>query len=329
MSLRLAFRARSHRARCLGVVVSCVVSCIVSCIGVGVWPGLASAQAPASDTARELREDALDFWIEREADVQRMFQRIAVAGLPLCGDVVAPVLGASILDIEKLHASLQQTARARYGEEAKFAVTHVFEGQTAEQGGLRPGDVVLEYNGREMRSALQIYANRRVRDTAPVLLVQRGDRKQQVELPEVPGCAYPAHVTVANVATALADGDHAIVTDAYWRLLEDDEMRATTSGHEMAHNILRHIRHGRAKGPWTRRRQEREADYMGMYLAVRAGYDVSYENWRRVNRIGGLYGFERGSTHPTDSERELLVKRVLEEIERKREAGLELLPEAE
>ena len=74
---------------------------------------------------------------------------------------------------------------------------------------------------------------------------------------------------------------------------------------------------------------EKEADYMGVYLAVRAGYDVSNaaDFWRRMAiEHPGSVKQNYLSTHPSTPERSVGIERTVREIERKRSRGLALVP---
>jgi predicted Zn-dependent protease len=74
---------------------------------------------------------------------------------------------------------------------------------------------------------------------------------------------------------------------------------------------------------------ESEADYLGLYFASRAGYDVALAPnfWRRM-------GVEHPSSveskymamHPSTPERTLSLEQAVEEIREKREAGAPLEP---
>jgi predicted Zn-dependent protease len=72
-----------------------------------------------------------------------------------------------------------------------------------------------------------------------------------------------------------------------------------------------------------------EADYMGMYLTARAGYDVSNaaDIWTRLEAT--YPGASRGSwTHPSNSDRFEAMNRTAAEIAEKRAAGRDLIPDA-
>jgi beta-barrel assembly-enhancing protease len=130
-------------------------------------------------------------------------------------------------------------------------------------------------------------------------------------------------------------------------------------GHEMAHNAMRHrdrlaasTRLARAGGligsvligavtgvgvdlyslaargtKETRLTLEREADYVGMYFAARAGYDVSRAMpfWRRFAADYPAATYTR-SSHPGSPERALNIAATADEIASKRSSQLALTP---
>ena len=74
---------------------------------------------------------------------------------------------------------------------------------------------------------------------------------------------------------------------------------------------------------------EAEADYVGVYHAGRAGYDVrkAASFWRRLGASHPAAIHLAGSTHPSTAKRFLALEQAVAEFERKREKGLPLLPD--
>lgn len=302
----------------------------ISCLLVGGLALAFAGGAAAQDESAVLYDQALDAWIERDARLQRIAQRIFLAGREICGEDVAPVLGAAAFDVEKgLPRALAAVAKERFGEDTRFVVTAVFEGGPAAEGGLRVGDVVLNRNGREVKSLVRLYANRRLRGEVAGYTVLRDGAEVTVEVPNRLGCAFPVWIAVSRMANASANGTSVRFTDAYLRLIQSDDTRAMVVGHEVAHNLLGHVRVRNVRDFWAMKRNERHADYYGIYLAALAGYAPKESEWLEFSRIQGTYGFERGLTHPTGHERDMAAKQTIDEIERKTAAGEPLRPEVE
>jgi len=73
---------------------------------------------------------------------------------------------------------------------------------------------------------------------------------------------------------------------------------------------------------------EREADYVGMYILARAGRPIASAPtfWRRMAQESPKR-IKFASSHPTTAERFVRLEQTVAEIEQKRSAGVELMPE--
>ncbi len=288
----------------------------------------ASADGGESEAPR-LYEAALDHWMDRETRLQRIAQRIALAGAELCPEDLAPILGVSIIDTTALDKSLERLAHTRYGSGSRFVVAAVFEGMAGAKAGLKPGDVLLRWGTIEVERLHTWYANDKVHGTTSSLLVRRGDSEVRVDVENQRGCGFHTSIRKGeDEINAYATGRDVVFTDAYMRTQGDDVI-ANTVGHEFAHNILRHPGRRKHRDFWRSRRHEREADYLGLYLSARAGYESVESKWS--DRVGllGVFAFERGITHPTWQERTVLIQQTIDEISKKRANGEPLWPNEE
>jgi beta-barrel assembly-enhancing protease len=163
---------------------------------------------------------------------------------------------------------------------------------------------------------------------------------------------------------AYADGKKVTILPGMTRFATTDAEMALVLGHELAHNILEHPdktaqnmnigrifdtvldvaqavntggadmtanvpNYGEALGRLAYSKAfEREADYLGLYLTARAGYDISGAAgfWRRM--AAEVDGGPKlwGTTHPTTPERFLNLEATAREIAAKRAAGQPLEP---
>jgi hypothetical protein len=192
---------------------------------------------------------------------------------------------------------------------------------------------------------------------------ERDGKRRKARLNALKSCPFSASLAVADEANAATDGKTIFVTTGMLRFARDDRELALVLGHEIAHAIRRHPqRSARPESSGiggglvidsvvtaavdvtdaayatvksmtgTRPNSilfEMEADYMGMYLTARAGYDVSNaaEIWTRLEAT--YPGASRGSwTHPSNSDRFEAMNRTAEEIAEKRAAGRDLIPDA-
>jgi predicted Zn-dependent protease len=170
------------------------------------------------------------------------------------------------------------------------------------------------------------------------------------------GCDFRVGLAPSSAPNAFAhDADGVTVTTGLMRLVSDDDELAGVVAHEIAHHVAGHLGEGARRvriaatlgaaagqavqevvgldlglarlGAQTgasaasltfSKAQEREADYLGAFIAARAGYDLE--------RAGGLFGklaqlsgdkvTSWHDTHPAGPERLAIWRRTAEEIAR-------------
>ena len=148
--------------------------------------------------------------------------------------------------------------------------------------------------------------------------------------------AYDAQVLPDSGLSASADGRHVFISSALASYARSDDMLALVLGHEFAHDVLHHRQRLDQVGfarhtlgdfgsmPASLRLAEKEADYVGLYLTARAGYDISQapEFWHRFPRTAG----ELAWSHPDAAERAAALAATRDEILAKRRSGQPLIP---
>lgn len=157
---------------------------------------------------------------------------------------------------------------------------------------------------------------------------------------------------------AYTDGTTVYVTCGLMKYLASDNELALVVGHELAHCIMDHTKKkmgnailgGIIGAVFTvltgvnvtdlavsvgqeafSQEFEAEADYVGCYLAARAGYDVADAAgiWRKLATFHPEAINLQGGTHPSTAKRYLAVKQAADEIREKIALGKELFPEEE
>jgi hypothetical protein len=324
--------------------------------------GHAPASAPAASEASPGGEPAPGRWDStlgglREADqrVADVAYRIVTASEALCSDV-KPQSGLV------LQTALQYSPRLRPDVEASFhiddraAIEAMAAGSPAARAGLRRDDILVAVNGQPLvtdAAAAPSGPDDRPATYAPVerataaidaglaagatrLRVQRGGEALAVVLEPTPGCAYDAQVLPGPQLNASADGRHVFISTGLVSYARSDDMLALVLGHEFAHDVLHHKRRLDEKGfardvlgefgstPASHMVAEKEADYAGLYLSARAGYDISQapDFWRRFPAAIGDFSF----SHPGNAERAAALAATRDEILAKRERGEPLVP---
>ncbi len=268
------------------------------------------------------------------ADLRRLHaigSRVLAANAPLCGGRVTADIGLAVHDLRPWAARWEQSL-----EPGSETVVLLQPDGPAAAAGLRPDDVVLE-----------------IADSGRVRAL-RGGAEVEIAATPRPRCDFGIELSDEGEPTAHADGRSVTMSRAMLAFADDSEV-ALVFGHELAHNALGHLDKRRENAEtgtvigrimsviagadvterFTRRGRiaftrafEREADYVGLYMAARAGFDVSGTAalWRRMAHLSPATISEAG-THPTTADRYLAIEAAIAEIAAKRARGRELLPD--
>jgi len=179
-------------------------------------------------------------------------------------------------------------------------------------------------------------------------------------------CAYEINVKNTSNSSenlnAYADGKTINITSAMARFADDDSELAYIIAHEAAHNIMGHVDSTKRNalggmligaiadaiaarqgydtgGDFTKAGMEggvlaysvdfeEEADYIGLYILARAGYEYQHvpEFWRRMS-LENPESIYLSTTHPSNASRYVVMRKVIQEIDAKKSAGQRLAPQ--
>lgn len=201
-----------------------------------------------------------------------------------------------------------------------------------------------------------------VKDGKAALVVMRGGGLMTIHITPVKVCAYNSIVAQNDSVNAYADGENIHITTGMIRFTDTDQELALVVAHELAHNAMRHIdkqtqnrlggaiaeglisglacayggvcglRTGLADAAGRAFSQEfeAEADYVGLYIMARAGMEIegAANFWRRMAAENpASIATNHTATHPSSPERFLAMEKTIEEINRKKSKGLDLMPD--
>ena len=236
-----------------------------------------------------------------------------------------------------------------YPTDENMRVLEVQPGTPASRAGLEVNDIVIGVDDTSLGSGGRGSTNfKRAMRTAGVktLTVNRDGKYFQIPVKTEYICIMPLVILNTNELNAYADGEAIYLNAGMERALRDDTQLAILLGHEMAHNTLRHMESkavgmliggligasidpaytdvGQQMGSIVYSQEfETEADYVGVYFASRAGYDVSQaaELWRAMGLINPDSIHVPSLTHPSTALRYNTIKKTSEEIARKQMLG--------
>lgn len=335
-----------------------IVAALAACAPTTRMPQIDAAKAAAeAELQREaaVREDLL-----LRDRLNHVAWRVSLANADLCGTDVAPYLGLNLTVLAQANRDFRP-AWSKLGIKDRLTVSSVASGSPAASAGLMPGDELVSVEGVDVpEGAAGMGVLREKTEAAaggPItMIIQRGGQQHPIELSSKVTCRYPVEMKHDNRVNAWADGTRITVTTGMLRFVENDDELALVVGHELAHNTMGHLdktrgnrlvgsiigatiqvllgvpgvgQAGANAGQMAYSQEfEGEADYVGVYHAARAGYDVkgAASLWRRMavahpNAIG-----LQGSSHPSTAKRYLAVEAAAAEVAVKVGKGGELKP---
>lgn len=208
------------------------------------------------------------------------------------------------------------------------------------------------------------HLDERLQQPTPLVFSVRRGQAPLLQLSVVPKqiCDYRLVVEPSDDKNAYADGERVVVFKGMMEFLRTDEELATVVAHEVAHNAMGHVaaqntnavvgglfglvldvaaaaagvntqggfaKLGAQVGAGTYSVGfEQEADYVGLYLMARAGYDETKAPnlWRRM-AVLNPQAIQHRTSHPTTPERFVALEQSVAQIEQKRRAKLPLDPD--
>ena len=271
--------------------------------------------------ADRLSEASFTAMLAREQRMIEISNRLRRAGVDICGEEVAPILGLQVLRALELPWAYVNPAIRLFGVGVDESIAWIAPGSAAERAGLAPRDVIRSVDGSAITSEVDLNDRRAAPGASSLRFgIERAGARRTLEVPYDPGCSVQPMLGLSSENNALSTEHHVIVFSETMRDAGSDDEIAAVVGHELGHVVLGHRK--------ARAASEAEADYFALYLLARAGFDpeAAAEAWRRRARTmpESLIGW---GTHPSAPERALAAEHALAEIAAKRAAGKPLVPE--
>lgn len=298
---------------------------------------------------------------ERTARLNRVGAKLLINAAPLCGSATQPFSGLYTMSLDAVDSQWREAFGKLHGLDQRVKVIDVIANTPVAQAGITTGDIIVGLEGREVGEGEKAFKEFAVNLEAAArkgpysLTIDRQGNRTDVTITPVAACSYPIELVQKDDVNAFADGSRIMVTLGMVRFCEKEEELALVLGHELAHDAMGHIkakagnRLGGAVadtliavlfgvyngGVFARQAElayshdfEAEADYVGLYFAARAGYDIKDAAyfWRKM-AVSHPKSIGQNVTHPSTSFRFAGIEAARAEIENKRALGLPLEPE--
>ncbi|WP_418152392.1 M48 family metalloprotease [Litorimonas sp. RW-G-Af-16] len=242
-------------------------------------------------------------------------------------------IGAATHSQEDYDKRLRVASLRILGAGPRERIFQIVEGGPADQAGLEIGDELLAADNAPLAPDSDVFQDMLKAGQATPIRVRREDFIITKTVTANRVCDYDLKLSSSAAINAYANGRAITITTGMMNFVESPDELALIIGHELAHNTMGHIRkiigNFILSGMATRytRPFESEADYVGLYYQVRAGYspDNVEDFWRRLAKINPK-SVNRAKTHPTFPDRYLRLAAARAEIEAKQAAGEILVP---
>jgi len=332
----------------------------------GCGPSLQQAQI--SDRAVRLekkkqQEIAFDTLIKRQKRLYDVSFPLLAAAHSMNIDDARLVCGFMLCTKDAYGKEYRDVAQRYFNLGDNPVIFYVHPQFPAAKAGLKPGDRLINYDntvltGKSFREIKPIVQGKRLgSDKRITVVVERDGRIMDFKIEGVPCCKYSLALVSNDQINAFSDGENIVVYSGLMRIVENDDELALVVAHEIAHSVLGHVSKkrgnvilgsifdililgttgvstggifGRLGSAAYSQGFEFEADYAGLYIAARAGHDVSGATnfWRRL-AAEHPQSMEKGftATHPSTPERFVAMEKTIGEIKEKQKLGKPLIPE--
>ncbi len=303
-----------------------------------IWSAVLAAALVACGGARSLptgqaRDDVagrLEHLTGLDRRVAEITYRLAVATTDVCPRTRANA-GWALHAANQYSGAMRPVAVRRFGLSGDLpGVLSVIEGGPTSVAGVRPGDLIVAVDGRDLDGGAAAAApsyegfaanlerlELALEDGRALLKVQRQGELMTLAVSPILACDVTFQVNPTDDANAGTDGRRIFITSALAAFAATEDDLAVVLSHEVAHIVLGHRAPGRspARMPWSITAQERAADRTGVFLMARAGFDhrQAPDFWRRFGAAHWQARYAQWG-HPSAGSRAQAVEPVVAEV---------------
>lgn len=315
-----------------------------------------TATAPLSADQEALRQ-----LVTLQDRLDRVAAPLLVNNAALCRQNARHLLGFTAKNRYSYSPEFAAAAQKQFNLSERLQVTGVLAGSGAARVGMMPGDALIAVEDKPMpegvnaeRQAAALLAPLVGKRSHVKLAIARNGVNKSVDIPLTTACAFRVELGNTDAINTYGDGHRVLVTRGMMRFAQTDQELGLVVAREMAHDILGHAtqRHdtatiasvidnlirihpdlGMVNGlsgikPYAQD-LDASADFLGIYLAARAGYMTGDASafWRRVadnTPTTIANGFT--ALHPATNYRVAAIDRAVSAVRTKQAGNKPLLP---
>jgi len=287
---------------------------------------------------------------------------LLIGNADLCDSNTRFIIALKVANIEDYRGHKRDAMQAVYELDDRIQVLLVGREGPAHIAGLREGDIILAVNdietpkGMSASSFFKLHVAPLVESGKPIkFTILRKTQRISAYVQPVLACDYPVRLKVTGDVNAYANGNSIVVYSGLLNIFPEDEEVGVVIAHELAHNIMGHIEK-KTMELWSYTYlakilnsasnsnggsiyanmeylkgsvdYEYEADYVGLYLAARAGLEIDQApTFLRRLAMDSPGAIDRDSTHPQYAARFVAQESAIAEIHHKMALGKPLVPE--
>ncbi|MHC1701659.1 MAG: M48 family metalloprotease [Humidesulfovibrio sp.] len=287
---------------------------------------------------------------------------LLIGNADLCENKTRHVVAMAVHNLEDYRGRKREAMESVYELDESIRVTLVGREGPAHIAGIREGDVILAVNdietprGMAATAFFRAHVSPLVEAGKPIKfsLLRKAQKITAIVQP-VLACDYPVRLLANGDINAYATGTSITIYTGLLSAIPKDQEVGVVVAHELAHNLMGHIEKkkleywkdiyilrvlneatgtnaGTVYANFSYLESsvdfEYEADYVGLYLAARAGldYEGAPEFLRRL-ALDSPGAISRSSTHPKLAARYVAQEAAIAEIRKKTALGQPLIPE--
>jgi hypothetical protein len=343
-------------------IISILIILITGCVGPTTQRPDPNDATVAIEAAKQ-REIAFREQYKYQERLKRVGWPILKAGTPLCIDRKHNAIGLFFANKYDYDNELRDVAISTYGLGEVLQIMYVIENTPAADVGLMKGDYLISINKVEIptgegasKKLIDKILGLTKQNADITLQIQRGGVTETIIVRTEEICGYPLIVAIDDRVNAFANGNSIIINQGMMDFAETDDELAIVIAHELAHNNMRHIDAKQinafaglfvdllisvltgvnTQGVFSEvgaraysQGFEAEADYVGLYTTELAGYNIDGAPyfWRKMGvKHPASINQNHAASHPSTPERFVAIEDTIKEINQKKIAGLQLMP---